>query len=167
MFAAVTLPLWSEDGSMEGRHATRDLRSMNQRVHIAKHLHWRTTAMLLLALLLATLFAPAIGAAAAGDEASLPACCRAHGRHHCAMGRAATRAGNDEPGVARWTERCPCPACAPAASHGGTDGVAASALAYAELASHPGTHPQVEAHRRIALDPANRKRGPPTDTFFA
>lgn len=139
---------------------------MNRNQQTAKHTPWRTTGTLLFALFMALLFAPGIVAATSGDDASLPACCRTHGRHHCAMGWAASRVG-DGPALARVTERCPCPACAPAANHSGADGVTAASLAYAELASHPAVHPQVEARRRIALDPANRKRGPPTDTHFA
>lgn len=139
---------------------------MHRKQQTATRTPWRTTATLLLALFAALLFAPGVVATTSGDDASLPACCRAHGRHHCTMSRAATRAG-DGPVLAQVTERCPCPACAPTANHRGIDGVAASSLAYAELLSHPVVHAQVEARRRIALDPAHRKRGPPTDTLLA
>jgi hypothetical protein len=93
-------------------------------------------------------------------EASIPACCRRDGKHHCAMsGDMAQQQGHAINVIA---EKCPyTPAVAPV-FHLTTFSPASDAVIFAEVVSHPAAHAQAEARYRISFDRSRQKRGPPT-----
>jgi hypothetical protein len=95
------------------------------------------------------------------SEASLPACCRRNGAHHCMMGMA----------QARWTvtsfsavpQKCPFYPTAVTPVRHGDLGFASAALIFAEMVNHPSVKAQTQAHARIALYLSRHKRGPPAE----
>jgi hypothetical protein len=91
------------------------------------------------------------------SEASLPACCRRNGAHHC-MGNM-HRAPSSAPA---FSERCPSfpqPSAAPAQGSAATLVVAQPLVAIEFFAI---TAPQqAEAQRRISRERSHHKRGPP------
>lgn len=75
-------------------------------------------------LLLVSLFLPFLAAAqswSTDPEASLPACCRSHGKHRCFMRNQLSQAEHNEPsiGSAQIAEKCHC--TLPSSSHNATD----------------------------------------------
>jgi hypothetical protein len=124
---------------------------------------WRTSAIVLLTLFLVVQVLPFVSSQTP-DEASLPACCRTHGKHHCVMNmNLLTRSqGSDHrPVFAQVTEKCPYAPAALVGLHGPGFKPTRSALIFAEIVSHPVQRPQTEAHRRISFDRSRQKRGPP------
>lgn len=121
----------------------------------------RVCATVLLIVFAALLIAPGIQASRNGDDLSLPACCGAHGKHHCSMSGQASAEKSDRPGFAQLTEKCPHSPAAPAATHGNGFDVAAADLIVADVKCSPAVQSQTEAKRRISPDRSNQKRGPP------
>jgi hypothetical protein len=118
----------------------------------------RACGLLLVLLFSLPLIAPAF--TSAPDEASLPACCRRNGKHHCVMyrmmmGEVASRATT-------VSEKCPYSPFGHVAlmlphvfvSHS-TPAVSSSPTGPAAIVR------EAEAGYRIALDRARHKRGPP------
>lgn len=95
-------------------------------------------------------------------EPSVPACCRANGRHSCLRKTAQRSTSADErPSVASPMAKCPfCPE-AVASGHTNLLGTSAAGLTFAGLASHPAAIAQTESKRRIARDRSRQMRGPP------
>jgi len=92
-------------------------------------------------------------------ESNLPACCRVHGKHHCAM-MANPPASSSGPVI--QAGNCPFfPGSNAAVAHPITDIPKASQAVFSEVVSHPATHPQTEALYRISFSRADQKRGPP------
>ena len=130
---------------------------------------WHTTAMLLLAIFGVFFLAPL---ASAGDEAgpSLPACCRAHGKHQCAMRAASSEdlaQQSSSPTFARVSDKCPYSPYSPVRVHSNSFEPAEAALTFAEIVAQPAVRPQTEAKRRIAFDRSRQKRGPPAPFLSA
>jgi hypothetical protein len=105
--------------------------------------------------LIAPLFTPG------QDEASLPACCRRNGQHHCMM--AATMMGRLPSGPSTVTEKCPYAPFAGLAlmlPHAfalrGEAGLIGHSIASAALVR------DAEAGYRISADRTRQKRGPPS-----
>lgn len=95
----------------------------------------------------------------------LPACCRKNGAHHCEMSPAerALLEGHPDayPGLWARSERCPyAPSTAPRV-RGEVLSVPVAQAIFAGLVSHPAAAVQTECLRRITLDRARQKRGPP------
>jgi len=128
--------------------------------------HWRgklSVSLLLVSLLLP--FAQIAIPSSDYADAALPACCRTHGKHKCAM-RMLTGAGRSSPTsstpqTAQISERCPyVPAMNPAA-HG--DSLWNSSHGWDWL-DRIDTRTRIGIHRchlPHSLSSANRKRGPP------
>lgn len=101
------------------------------------------------------------------DEASVPACCRRHGQHHCFMS-AAERATLQALGVAAPELRAPAPKCPyrqsvvrPLVQE--RFAVPVSKAVFAGLASHPTGVAQTQSKWRASRERARQKRGPPVD----
>jgi len=102
-------------------------------------------------MLVAPLFAP-------DAEASLPACCRRHGKHHCMMGQV----GGNEKGFTSVSEKCPCGPAGTCAVHVVNYMPAVGQHFYAEAVFHPAYAPQTSARFRISFFRSHQKRGPPS-----
>jgi hypothetical protein len=104
-------------------------------------------------LLMAPLFAP-------DTEASLPACCRRNGKHHCMM-RGMEQSSSKEPGFTSVHEKCPCLPESTGAVHAAKFIPEAGQHFYAEVVFHPASAPQTEARSRVSFLRSHQKRGPP------
>lgn len=117
----------------------------------------RALALLLLVGFSFPLIAPLF--AAGPSEASLPACCRRNGKHHCAM--AASMAVSSR--YRTISSRCPYRPFAGAAlmlPHGFAG--PARTAAPIEAAGPAATVREAEAGYRISFDRSRQKRGPPS-----
>jgi hypothetical protein len=118
--------------------------------------------ILAIALLIAfgfPLVAP-VFAATADPEASLPPCCRSHGKHHCAMMHMMLLEALSHPSF--QAPPCPFYPSAPTAPRLVPAAIAAAAPASVEF--HRGPAPPAATARRVACTfapCANLKRGPP------
>jgi hypothetical protein len=101
------------------------------------------------------------------SESGLPACCRAHGKHHCMMSAAEReQLSNDEPAFSTPPERCPYrPSVLPSVHPSNGLMPTTGRMIYTGLISQPAVVWQDECRRRIARDRAHGKRGPPTSLF--
>ena len=106
-------------------------------------------------------FAPIAPLFAPDADASLPACCRRNGKHHCSMRMTGQLTGNQK-GFTAVSEKCPCGPIGACAVHSPTFQPPAAQRFYAETVFHPARAPQTEARRRIACLRSHQKRGPPT-----
>ena len=121
---------------------------------------WRISARILLVLFLSLQVLPFISSQTP-DEASLPACCRAHGKRHCARHMNQLADSGSTPALAQVTEKCPYTPLAPATMHGHIFKPILAALIFAEIVSYPVSRPQMVARLRISFDRSRQKRGPP------
>ena len=92
-------------------------------------------------------------------EASLPACCRRAGKHHCAMQIADSEQGRN---IGIVAEKCPYAPAAPAVMHLSVFAPPAAEAVFAGLVGHPAVHAQTAAQYRISFDRSRQKRGPPS-----
>jgi hypothetical protein len=118
----------------------------------------RTIALSLLMIFSWMLSAPFF---APDAEASLPACCRRHGKHHCMM-RMMGRIYSNQKGFTTVTEKCPYQTASTNAAHSPTPAPEAGKHFYAEVVRHPACAPQMVARFSISFHRAHQKRGPPT-----
>lgn len=126
---------------------------------------WRTSAMILLALLMPLQVLPLIFLQP--NEASRPACCRRNGKHHCMMNMVehAGRVGNRSQ-IEAPLEKCPyAPASVVPVGNSQLMAVPRQAI-FAGLVSHPTIHIQTESHCRISRERSRHKRGPPSAIFL-
>jgi hypothetical protein len=116
----------------------------------------RALTFVLLLLFSYPLVAPAF--ASAPDEASLPACCRRNGRHHCAMAGMGMEQNDRNTSV---RERCPyCPQ-AKAIVWQSTIAAMTRQTLFAGMIFQPAAGAQAEAGFRISFSRSRQKRGPP------
>jgi len=118
----------------------------------------RAIAHSLLMIFSLTLIAPLLVPDA---EASLPACCRRNGKHHCMM-RGMHQSASKEAGLASVHEKCPCLPQSTGAVHTVKFMPAAGQRFYAEVVFQPAWAPQAEARSRISSSRSHQKRGPPS-----
>ena len=117
----------------------------------------RALAISLMLLFSLPLVSSLLGAGAA--EASVPACCRRDGRHHCAMPAEEQDQGS---GAHAVREKCPYTPATPAVLllHSFTPETAAAI--FAGVIRHPAVSPQTDAQLRVSFDRVRQKRGPPS-----
>ena len=116
----------------------------------------------MLALIGSFLAAPLLALSSSDPEASLPACCRRNGHHHCTMTDQAMRSAGSGTQARQTPQRCAFyPRAVTAPLFPFDSAPAASATHYAQVASHPAIHPQTDAFYRLSLDRSRQKRGPP------
>jgi len=92
-------------------------------------------------------------------EATLPACCRRDGRHHCAM---PSEESNQGSGAHAVGEKCPYTPAAPAVVLLPSFRPETAAAIFAGVIRHPAVSPQIDAQLRVSFDRVRQKRGPPT-----
>ncbi|WP_083345753.1 DUF2946 family protein [Terriglobus roseus] len=121
----------------------------------------------LLAILLLVVFglplASSLFALTPRSEASLPACCRRAGMHHCTQMAQQDEQPTDHRHVSVLQEKCPC--CPAVLSLGtGTNLLAppSAPLLFTALQGQSTVVTQAELSQRIAHDRARGKRGPPS-----
>ena len=117
----------------------------------------RAIAISLMMLFSWTLMAPLF---AQDSDASLPACCRKNGKHHCNMGMMASHSDGQR-GFTTVAEKCPCRPSSASATHSPRVKAEMERFYYAEVVSHPARCPQTEALYRVSLLRSHQKRGPP------
>ncbi|MFT4112164.1 hypothetical protein [Silvibacterium sp.] len=118
----------------------------------------RAVAIPMLLLLLIPVFSGFFGEAAA--EASLPACCRRAGKHHCAI-MAEMASDGVHRSFSSVREKCPYTPAALSMIVLPSFQPSTAAAIYAGVQQHVSVAAQAEAKRRISFDRARQKRGPP------
>jgi hypothetical protein len=103
-----------------------------------------------------------------GADASLPACCRSQGKHHCLMSASERRAlQSSEPAFAQVSEKCPYNPASPIATRGNTYQPSLSAAVFGEVLADAAPHTRTETNQRTAFDRSRPKRGPPAPFLSA
>jgi len=120
----------------------------------------RLFAILLLSAIQFVLVAPAFSVDA---DTQLPPCCRAHGKHKCAMKRALLPNSITVSPIATLGEKCPFSAASGDTARawqsvlfGPSQAFFGSVLSYAAMLA------QTEAHFRVSFSRTRQKRGPPS-----
>jgi hypothetical protein len=132
---------------------------------------WRRTAAMLLVVFWTLLLAPLALASSPTGGGALPACCRAHGRHHCAdAGQMASQMASDGqdlapadtvPSFTKVTQRCPYTPSAPVMVHGDGFDPATTADLYAAIEAQTVARVRTQTRLHVLHDRSCRKRGPP------
>ena len=120
----------------------------------------RVLAITLLLAFASPLLAP-LFAATADPQASLPACCRRHGTHHCSMNGATPDAGN---GPVFRARPCPFYPATPTAPRLVTASLTAPSALTRSLRQDPAPRPASPDRVRTVSLSANLNRGPPART---
>ncbi|HME05888.1 MAG TPA: hypothetical protein VKG25_02520 [Bryobacteraceae bacterium] len=115
--------------------------------------HRGTLAGALIVLLSMAILAPLLEAS---PEASLPECCRAHGKHHCMMTE--TVNGQSAPALREKCCNFPRPIVRGVLTGSAPAHREATSIA---LVSHPACVKQTEARYRESFSRSRQKRGPP------
>ena len=117
--------------------------------------------MLLLGLFALPLVSPLLAVSGVGD-ASLPACCRRQGKHHCLMTADQRKSmGDREARFKAPPERCPYTLLAATLWQNDSDAPAQVRAVVVGLTGHPAAPLQTESGARIARARSHGKRGPP------
>ena len=122
----------------------------------------RVLAALLLGLISFGLIAPAVSADVLSQ---LPACCRVHGKHHCAMKHATAGHFSAESGVSVSSvdEKCPISFQGGMLGfHSQTIWLSGGQIFFGCILNHPAIQAQTEARYRISFSRSRQKRGPPS-----
>jgi hypothetical protein len=126
----------------------------------------RTLSILMVVVFWMPSLAPLFGATGS-DEASVPACCRRHGQHHCTMSeaeRATLQAiGAAAPEFRAPAQKCPYQRQSVRDVQHGRSAVTVRQVVYAALVSHPTGLAQTQSKWRVSRERARQKRGPPMD----
>jgi hypothetical protein len=122
----------------------------------------RLLAFTMLAVISSFQIAPLLAFSSSNAEANLPACCRRNGSHHCAAMDQAEHSPGSGLTAHAIQERCPSyPRAATVPVFPFHAAPSPSRSHYAQIASHPASHPQTDALYRLSLDRSRQKRGPP------
>jgi hypothetical protein len=122
----------------------------------------RLLSILLLAVFGLPVVSPLFVLGAEGD-ASLPACCRRNGKHHCMAGMGEHSAlPSHDPQFRAPAEKCPYYPQALVSAHPDVYNASKADEIFASLVSHSGGIAQTEAKWHISHDRSRQKRGPPT-----
>jgi hypothetical protein len=129
-------------------------------------LRWFNRALKrILAILLLTVFglpfATPLFASSRTSEASVPACCRRNGKHHCTGNLAAKTDLSGTSQLRNPAEKCPVAPQASVPVHHETNRPSISASIFASVVSHPCGSAQTESMWRVSRDRSRPKRGPP------
>jgi hypothetical protein len=97
-------------------------------------------------------------------ESTLPACCRAHGKHHCALSSQSHEPARQ---IAQVSEKCPCPPALPSST--------ANQLAWSislddssfRIDENGEALDGTTVYRTASPERSNPKRGPPNSSIFA
>ena len=125
----------------------------------------RLLSISLLLLLVLPIVSPLF--AATPSEATLPACCRRNGKHHCSMGTimgtALQQSSSQSPTAQSSTirEKCPYLLTVQAPAHLLFTPDEIQAVIHTGILSQPAAHAQTEALLKISFDRSQHKRGPP------
>jgi hypothetical protein len=128
----------------------------------------RFAAILMLAMLGAFYAVPLVHAVSSDPESDLPACCRRHGKHHCAMMDQYLRLkASGKPTFNVPPEHCPFyPQGLPQTWAPFVAALLpARGAAYTALQSRPACPAQTQARYRISFDRTRQKRGPPASSL--
>lgn len=108
-------------------------------------------------------FGPLAATLGASDDAGLPACCRRHGAHHCAMSSSMAAAIMDTaPGEAIFTTPATCPEFpGGTAATAASQAMAAESLGLLALLAQPHTPQAAPAAARLSQIRTRAGRGPP------
>lgn len=121
----------------------------------------RAVAILLINIISLGWLAPAMPAS--GASASVPVCCREHGKHQCAMKMAHHDVNHS---IGAIYEKCPYSSrISTAASNSQTFTLHRGEVFFGAILSHPAIHAQTEARYRISFSRSRQKRGPPSVLF--
>lgn len=103
-----------------------------------------------------------------GASASVPVCCREHGKHQCAMkmAHAMKEQSNPDRSIGVIYEKCPYSSKLwTTASNSQMFTLQRAQLFFGAVVSHPAIHAQTEARYRISFSRSRQKRGPPSILF--
>jgi len=115
----------------------------------------RLVAISLLMLFVFPFVLPLFGTSAM--DATLPACCRRTGKHHCMI----FMAWSQNRSFRTIREKCPYSIAPPAVLVLRSFTPSTAASVFAGVTRHPACAPQVEAQLRVSFDRTRQKRGPP------
>lgn len=94
--------------------------------------------------------------------AQLPACCRAQGKHRCAMRQVTAHASATDPTIYSVCGQFPVQPVSSTAVNPSVFLTKASHPFFAAISSHPVVQEQIEARYRISFERSRQKRGPPS-----
>lgn len=103
-----------------------------------------------------------------GANISVPACCREHGKHQCAMKMAHRMESQADASdsIHILYEKCPySPKGWTTASSSQASTLNCGQLFFGDVLSHPALQAQTEARYRVSFSRSRQKRGPPSVLF--
>lgn len=130
---------------------------------------WRRGSALLLLLSLLLPFAAAAQSLVSDGEAALPACCRAHGKHHCFMGTHLTTsdARTSAFSAPQVSEKCPCSLPGSSGSLSDLHARPVGIIQFRLALQSSRDLPFLPRSGLLESCTANRQRGPPFSSIFA
>lgn len=139
------------------KSTNKDYRGIGQRI----------CAAILFTFFFVLLFAP-LAATATVTDASLPACCRRDGKHHCimTMSRLAAAQGS-HPEFKAPADKCPYSPLSPVRIHDLTSLSSLQDLVSVKVMTCSIGQAQTKTRRRILYDRSQQKRGPPVPSSLS
>lgn len=125
----------------------------------------RAVAILLINVISLGWLAPAMPSSA---NVSVPACCREHGKHQCAMKmeQGVNKQSSSDRSVGAIYEKCPYSSKVwTTAWNSPSFTLHRGQVFFGEVISHPAIQAQTEARYRVSFSRSRQKRGPPSVLF--